>query len=214
MTKKTKAKTKKNNKQGEEHSHSEDFDLDELAGLMGSMEDPEAPLKRRGIYHLTGFISSHSTNPLQYDFLIKHFDDSFDDDIQLLINSEGGEMSACWSLLSVMKFMKSDIKTVGLGEVCSAAAILLAGGTPGKRSMDSNASLMIHNFSWGRVGSYPDLLSTRKAEDLEYSKHIRFWIANSKYKSAKDVEKHLLKEHDNWMSAEEAKSHGVIDHII
>jgi ATP-dependent Clp protease protease subunit len=177
--------------------------------------EPSETLTKKGIYYLSGEIESGSFSTISQDILSKHLDPKWKDDIQLIINSPGGETSEAWALIDLLDWVRMDVRTIGMGMCCSMGAILLASGTPGKRTVTPNCSIMIHgaSISWA-AGNQQQIATVVKDMTNEFNRHIRFWINHSKYLSKEEIEKKFLSGFDNWFTAEEALKHGIVDHMI
>ena len=124
-----------------------------------------------------------------------------DKDISLYINSPGGDITALFAIYDTMSFIKPDISTICFGQAASAAAVLLAAGTPGKRMALPHARILLHQ---------PYAASQGQATDIELAaKEI---LATH---TGQPVEKiHQDTDRDFVMSASEAKDYGIIDEVI
>lgn len=135
-----------------------------------------------------------------------------DDDIVLFINSPGGSVTAGLAICDTMNtvMQKCDICTVCLGLGASMGAILLAGGTRGKRYAAPNAAILIHQPLGGVQGQATDI--SLMADHIQLTKKkLASILADACGKPAKILLRDM--ERDNWKSAEEAKKYGLIDHI-
>ena len=134
--------------------------------------------------------------------------------IQILINCNGGCTSAAFSIIDVINYIRprNQIITVGIGDICSAGLdIFLAGDV---RKLTRRASILSHHFIWGNTGmSYPELLARRKEEDLLAERCIDWYMERTGL-SREDVMKFLLKDHDAWLSAEEALRLNIATEIL
>jgi ATP-dependent Clp protease protease subunit len=175
----------------------------------------EEELRARGIYYITGALEEGTLKDIHMDILLKHLD-RWEGDIQIILNTPGGETPECWSFVDLLDFVIQDIKTVALGEVCSAGAIILASGTPGKRFCSANTSLMIHPVgAYGLIeGKYPELVSQMKGLDNEHQKHIRHWMRCSNLKTETEIIEKLLAPTDRWFTPEELKTLGIVDEVV
>ena len=116
--------------------------------------DSEDYLRNSGIYYITGEIDTDSLLGYHQDILAKEIDPKWrNKDIQLIINSIGGEVSEGWMLIDLIDYVRMDVRTVGMGEICSLGTMLVAAGTKGKRSCSANCSLMVHGFSMSMSGT-------------------------------------------------------------
>ena len=202
----------KKNKVEEEETSSEEQVAQQINLLT---TEPESILRTMGIYYITGEITTDSLKTIQQDILLKHLTGPkvWDQEIQLIINSGGGLTDEAYALLDLIQNIRMDVRTVGLGTCGSAAAILLAAGTKGKRTVGPSTTIMVHRYSWGTYDKHHELVAHRSIEDEIHNQMVNFWTTHSKYKTKKDVEKHLLKTVDNWMTPQMAIDHGIIDKI-
>lgn len=132
-------------------------------------------------------------------------------DIKLYINSPGGSVTGTLAIIDTMNHIKCDVSTVCIGLAASGGAWLLSAGTKGKRCILPNAEVMIHQPLGGVHG---------QASDIEINaKHILKTRDNLAKMMAKNTGQTLLKiekdiDRDYYMSAEEAKTYGIIDKVI
>ena len=132
-------------------------------------------------------------------------------DISLYINSPGGVITAGMAIYDTMQFIKCDVSTVCTGMAASMGAFLLAGGTKGKRMALPNAEIMIHQPAGGAQGQATEIEITAKHILATKEKMARIMAQNT----GQDFEVIMADtERDNWKSAEEALSYGLIDRII
>lgn len=132
-------------------------------------------------------------------------------DIKLYINSPGGSVTAALAIYDTIQFAKPDVVTICIGQAASAAAVLLAAGTKGKRYSLPNARVLIHQVMGGAEGQAKDvaiqtkeMLRVKGQIDKILSKHTNQPIA----KIEKDTDR------DFFMTADEAKRYGIVDKII
>lgn len=134
-----------------------------------------------------------------------------DKEIEMYINSNGGEVPAGLAIYDTTQIIKPDIRTFCLGKACSMAALLLAAGTPGKRAALPNSRVLIHQPLSGAYGQVTEIeIFTR--ELLRTRDRINQILA---YHTAQEVEKIKRDtERDYWMTAEEAKEYGIVDEVL
>ena len=134
-----------------------------------------------------------------------------DKDISIYINSPGGSVTAGLAIYDTMKYVKCDIQTICMGQAASMAAILLAGGTKGKRYALPNAEVMIHQPSGGAKGQATEIQIA--AENiLKTKKKLNEILAANTGKPYDVVAADT--ERDYYMSAQEAAEYGLIDAVI
>ena len=132
-------------------------------------------------------------------------------DIQLYINSPGGEVSSGLMLYDTMQYIKPDVQTIAMGMAASMGSILLMGGTKGKRFALPNAEVMLHQPSGGAEGMASDILISAKHIELTREKLNNIVVKSTGQKYEKVA---LDMERDFWLTAEEAKDYGIIDEIM
>ena len=134
-----------------------------------------------------------------------------DKDIHVYINSPGGGVYAGMAIYDTMQYIRPEVSTICVGMAASIAAILLAGGTKGKRTSLPNSRIMIHQPWGGTQGTASDI-SIQAEEILRIKKRINEILAGHTGKSAEQITKDT--DRDNYMTSEEAKSYGIIDNIL
>jgi len=132
-------------------------------------------------------------------------------EIYLYINSPGGLVTAGLGIYDTMQYIKSEVSTLCIGQACSMGSFLLASGEKGKRFSLPNSRIMVHQPSAGFQGQATDIeihanevMSLKKRLNEIYSKHTG--------KSVDEIK--LALERDNFMSAENAKTFGLIDKVV
>jgi ATP-dependent Clp protease, protease subunit len=131
-------------------------------------------------------------------------------EIALYINSPGGVVTSGLAIYDTMQYIKSPISTVCMGTAYSMGSFLLMAGAPGRRIALPNASIMVHQPSGGYQGSVSDIV--RHAEDiLKVKQRLNELYSKHCGRSLDEVERTL--DRDHFMSAEEAKSWGIVDHV-
>lgn len=134
-----------------------------------------------------------------------------DQDIKLYINSPGGSVSAGLAIYDTMKLVKCDISTICVGMAASMGAVLLAGGTKGKRYVLPNARVMIHQVSGGTQGTVADMKIAVQEAD-RYQDILSKILAEASDKDQDTVKKDM--DRDYWMSAEDAVAYGLVDKVV
>jgi len=137
--------------------------------------------------------------------------DDPDKDISLYINSPGGSVYAGLAIYDTMQFIKPDVSTICVGSAMSMGALLLAGGAKGKRFALPNARVLIHQVAGGFEGQATDI-EIHAREVLNLRKRLDEIIAEHPGREVAQVRQDT--ERDYFMSAEEAKTYGIIDSVI
>jgi ATP-dependent Clp protease protease subunit len=134
-----------------------------------------------------------------------------DKDINLYINSPGGSVSAGLAIYDTIQYIRPDVSTICIGMAASMAAVLLTGGSKGKRAALPNARIMIHQ-PWGGVQGTASDISIQAEEILKTRKRINEIIAQHTGKSIEEVTKDT--DRDYYLSPAEGKEYGLIDNIF
>ena len=166
-------------------------------------------LKERVIF-IVGPIEDHMANLIVAQMLFLESENP-DKDIHLYINSPGGVITSGLSILDTIRFIKPDVSTMCIGQAASMAAVLLAAGTKGKRYALPHSRVMIHQPSGGTQGQATDI--EIQAKEILYMRErlnqvMAECTGQAIDKIARDVERDL------FMSAEQAKTYGIIDGIL
>ena len=138
--------------------------------------------------------------------------DNQDRDIFLYINSPGGSVSAGLAIYDTMQYMKSPVNTICMGMAASMGAFLLAAGRPGKRSALPHARIMIHQPSQSGGGGSASDIEIQAREILYLRGKMNELMAKHTGKPEEQIERDT--DRDRFMSADEAKNYGLIDHVI
>jgi ATP-dependent Clp protease, protease subunit len=135
-----------------------------------------------------------------------------DREIKMYINSPGGSFTSLMAIYDTMQFARPDIETYCLGQAASAAAVLLAAGTPGKRYALPNARVLIHQPSMeGAYGQVSDL-EIQANEIQRVRRSMEEILARHTKKTADQVR--IDVERDKILTAEEAKDYGIVDEVL
>lgn len=166
-------------------------------------------LKERIIF-LGGQIDSDLANSIICQLL--WLEKQSEDDIQIYINSEGGDLASMFAMYDVMQYIKPNISTCVVGMAASAAAVLLSAGTPGMRYSLPNSEIMIHQpLSWGGGGQVTDIEITTIQLKKAKTNMLNI-LATSTNKPFEQIKQDC--ERDFWLSPEEAVTYGLIDEIV
>ena len=133
-----------------------------------------------------------------------------DKDINLYINSPGGSVSSGLAIYDTMQYIRPDVSTICIGLAASMGAVILTGGTKGKRSGLPNSRIMIHQ-PWGGVQGTASDISIQAEEILRTKKRLNEILAHHTGQPLEVIEKDT--DRDRYMSSEEAKGYGLIDTV-
>ena len=133
-------------------------------------------------------------------------------ELLLMICSEGGDLSSAFALIDVMRSSLIPIKTVGLGQIASAGLLIFLAGTPGRRTLTPNTSIMSHQYAWGSDGKHHELLATIREFELTQKRMVQHYIDCTGL-SEDQIKQHLLPPHDVYLGADDALRLGICDHV-
>ena len=166
-------------------------------------------LKDRLVF-IVGPVEDHMANLVVAQLLYLESENP-NKDIHLYINSPGGVVSAGLSIYDTMQFINCDVSTICVGQAASMGALLLAGGTKGKRFALPHSRVMVHQPSAGYQGQATDI-SIHAEEVLELKRRLNEIMAKHTGQTLETIEKDL--ERDNFMSAAAAVEYGLIDTVL
>ncbi|GAA2817467.1 ATP-dependent Clp protease proteolytic subunit [Crossiella cryophila] len=156
-------------------------------------------------------IDDASANDVMAQLLFLESDDP-DRDITMYINSPGGSFTSLMAIYDTMQYIRPDIATFCLGQAASAAAVLLAAGTPGKRGALPNARIMIHQPSTeGVYGQVSDLeIQAREIDRIR--RQLESTLARHTERTPEQVRQDI--DRDKILTAAEAKDYGIVDTVL
>lgn len=166
-------------------------------------------LKERIIF-LGSAIDDHVANNIIAQLLFLDSEDK-EKDIKLYINSPGGSVAAGMAIYDTMQYVKPQVSTICVGMAASMGAVLLASGEKGRRLALPNAEIMLHQVMGGAEGQAADV-KIRAEQILKIHNRLNNILAKHTGQLLKTIEKDT--DRDFFMSTDEAKKYGIIDHII
>lgn len=131
--------------------------------------------------------------------------------ISIYINSPGGVVTSGLAIYDTMQYVAPPISTFCIGQACSMASMLLAAGTSGERRSLPNARVMIHQPSGGAQGQASDI-AIHATEILNLRKRLNLIYSHHTGRTVSEIERRM--ERDHFLSAEEARQFGIIDHVV
>jgi len=175
-------------------------------------QDPYAKLFEDRIIFLGVQIDDASADDVMAQLLVLESQDP-DRDIVMYINSPGGSFTAMTAIYDTMQYIRPHIQTVVLGQAASAAAVITAGGTKGKRLALPNARILIHQPSGGSEGSsQASDIEIQAREILRMREWLEETLAHHSNRTAEEVHKDI--DRDKILGAEEAVEYGLIDQVL
>jgi ATP-dependent Clp protease protease subunit len=166
-------------------------------------------LKERIIF-MTGQVEENMANVIVAQLLFLESEDP-DADISIYINSPGGVVTAGLAIYDTMQYIKPDVATICIGQAASMGALLLTAGTAGKRYALPNARVMIHQPLGGFQGQASDI-EIHAQEILDLKKRLNTIMADHTGQKVTAIAKDT--DRDNFLTADEAKKYGLVDHVL
>ena len=179
----------------------------------GEGDNPGLELQKNGIYVFMDEVNQASIKPviewiLYENYVVKNKKR----ELLLMICSEGGELPSAFALIDTMNNSSVPIKTVGLGEISSCGLLIFMSGTPGRRVITPNTSILSHQFSGYSEGKNHELMATIKDIDLTQQRMIEHYKRCTGLDD-KTIKRKLLPPHDTWLTANEALKLNICDHV-
>ncbi|RNE57197.1 ATP-dependent Clp protease proteolytic subunit [Cryobacterium tepidiphilum] len=175
-------------------------------------QDPYAKLFEDRIIFLGVQIDDASADDVMAQLLVLESQDP-DRDIVMYINSPGGSFTAMTAIYDTMQYIRPHIQTVCLGQAASAAAVLLAGGTPGKRLALPNARILIHQPAVaGQGGGQASDIEIQAAEIMRMRTWLEETLSRHSNRTKEQVNKDI--DRDKILGAAEALDYGLIDQVL
>jgi ATP-dependent Clp protease protease subunit len=166
-------------------------------------------LKERVIF-IVGPVEDYMANLVVAQLLFLESENP-EKDVALYINSPGGSVSAGLAIYDTMQFIRPDVSSICIGQAASMGAVLLAGGTKGKRYALPHSRIMIHQPSAGFQGQASDI-DIHAREVLETRERINRILAKHTGQSIEKIK--VDSDRDNFMGGESAVQYGIIDHVL
>ena len=165
-------------------------------------------LKERVVF-CVGQVEDYMANLIVAQLLFLESDNP-EQEISLYINSPGGSVTAGMAIYDTMQFLRCPVATICVGQAASMGAILLASGAAGKRYCLPNSRVMIHQPSGGFHGQASDI-ELHAREILKIRERMNEVMAKHTGQTVDKIGRDM--DRDNFMSAEEAKTYGIVDHV-
>lgn len=166
-------------------------------------------LKERVVF-IVGPIEDHMANLIVAQLLFLESENP-DKDISIYINSPGGSVTSGMAIYDTMQFIKPDVSTLCIGQAASMGAVLLAGGTKGKRYALPHSRVMIHQPLGGFQGQASDI-DIHAREILKIREQLNGLLAGHTGQSIETISQDT--ERDNFMGSDAAKEYGLIDEVL
>lgn len=174
-------------------------------------QDPYAKLFEDRIIFLGVQVDDASADDIMAQLLVLESQDP-DRDIVMYINSPGGSFTAMTAIYDTMQYIRPHIQTVVLGQAASAAAVLTAAGTPGKRLALPNARILIHQPAVQQGGGQASDIEIQAAEIMRMREWLEETLSSHSNRSVEQVKKDI--DRDKILGASDALEYGLIDQVL
>ena len=173
---------------------------------------PTDPVRDNGIYLLMEDITVKSCKEAIQWILEENLKDKKKPFLQLMINSPGGDVSACFALVDAIKGSKIPVRTIGLGMIASCGLLLFIAGERGHRTLTPNTSILSHQWSWGSTGKEHELFATVREFELTSKRLLAHYkkCTGLPEKTIRDI---LLPPQDVWFDSKEALKYKLCDRV-
>lgn len=157
-------------------------------------------------------INVNTVKPAVEWVLETNFSEQRPDIMNLIITSPGGDLTAAFALIDIMRGSSIPIRTIGLGQIASAGLLIFIAGKKGQRVLTPNTSILSHQYTWGSFGKEHELMAQVKEFDLTTTRLISHY---KKCTALKEdiIRKYLLPPQDVWLNTEEALKLNICDFV-
>jgi ATP-dependent Clp protease protease subunit len=155
-------------------------------------------------------IATETLKPAIEWIVAANFSQQRADVLTLILCSPGGELDPAFALIDMMRGSSIPVRTIGLGQIASAALLIFMSGKKGERILTPNTSVMSHQYTWGTYGKAHELMATAKQFDVLSQKLIRHYKKCTELDEEK-IRNYLLPPQDVWLSAQESLKLGLCD---
>lgn len=169
-------------------------------------------LLENSIHFLTGEISEENVNECIKWIVFENLD-AKEKTLTLYVNSSGGDLYQAFALIDIMRSSKHVMRTVGIGNIMSAAFLIFASGDQGERYLANNTGIMCHQFSGGTDAKFHDLKAEMKENELLNKKMVDI-LKNATGLATTKIKTKLLPASDVYLTAQEAIDLGIADHLL
>lgn len=180
--------------------------------MLSAIDVIDLALLKNHTFVLTGEINEATIDAairwLIYENLAGH-----NEVLTIYINSVGGLLSDAFAMIDIMRSSKNTIRTVGIGNVMSAAFLIFAAGHKGERYIGKNTSILCHQFSEGVEGKFHDVKAQMRESENTNNRMVTL-LEECTNLSAKIIKTKLLPPSDVWLSVDDLIKLGVADHIL
>lgn len=172
-----------------------------------------AKLLENSVHFLTGEITEENVEECIKWIVFENLDTSKEKTLTLYINSSGGDLYQAFALIDIMRNSNHYIRTIGIGNIMSAAFLIFTAGTQGERYIAANTGIMCHQFSGGVEAKYHDIKAEMKENELLNKKMVDI-LKDATGLTPGRIKAKLLPASDVYLTAQEALDLNVADHLL
>ena len=191
----------------------QEIECDPKEDLIIQLPAADDVLSEQGVFIFDEEFTSESCGKAIRFILTKNYQQEPVENIKLLLMSPGGDLSAAFALIDVMRGSKIPVHTIGLGQIASAALFVFMAGEPNYRIITENTSMMSHQFSWFLDGKAHELIAAGKEIKLMQNR-VTAHIKQCTGMNNEDVQKFLLPSNDVYLDAKTAIKLKIADRIV
>lgn len=167
----------------------------------------------KGMFLFMDQFTSNSVKPVIEWIIEENLNPKPKKNLQLIINSPGGDLHACFALVDTMKGSAIPVHTTGIGLIASCGFVTFIAGAKGHRVLTPNTSILSHQFSWGTGGKVHELFAAVKEYNLTEQRMIDLYMDCIDGMTEKKIREFLLPAADVWLSAKDAKKLKICDKV-
>jgi ATP-dependent Clp endopeptidase proteolytic subunit ClpP len=184
----------------------------EIENLLGAEETVDLGLLKGHVHIISGEINEASIDAAVRWLIYENLTNP-NETLTIYINSVGGSLCDAFALIDLMRVSNRTIRTIGIGNVMSAAFLIFAAGTKEHRYIGKNTSILCHQFSEGVEGKFHDVKAQMRESENINNRMVDL-LADCTSLSKKVIKTKLLPPSDVWLSVEETVKLGIADHIL
>lgn len=174
--------------------------------------DYEGYCNENGVFFIFGDINEDLTKNC-ISWLYAKSTKNKKDNLELVINSEGGDPLNAFAICDIIEYLNLKIKTIAIGSVCSSSLLIFMAGEKGQRKISKNCQILSHQYFWGVDGKSHELKSINKEFKIMDKRFINHYKKHTNL-NEKTIKNNLLCSTDIWLTPEEAKKYNICDIIF
>jgi ATP-dependent Clp protease protease subunit len=176
-------------------------------------KSPGEGLRENGIYVFMDEVNHETIKPIIEWILYENYVSTHrKKELLLMICSSGGDLAAAYALIDTMRTSQIPIKTVGLGMIASCGLLIFISGTPGRRILTPNTSILSHQYAWANEGKHHELFATMREYTLTQQRMLNLYRETTGLDDD-TIKAKLLPPQDVWLDSDEALALNICDDV-